>query len=159
MPRLHLQTFRGLVGLCWIWAALVTIHAASAATSAPGSSRSPYAEWPAAAHRTLNELAALAGGLVERAASAKAPASQFRIDTVYFRETLRELMLANRERPPADQLSIAFLNEMVRMAALLNAAAECQSGRHIVCPADLMDRLRRQHAKVAQGLRSVTGES
>lgn len=119
----------------------------------------PYAEWPAAAHRTLGELVALAGSLVERAASAQAAATQYRIDTVYFRETLRDLMLANKERPQSEQLSPAFLTDMVRMAAVLDAAAECQSGRYIVCPADLIESLRRQHARVTRGLRNVTGKA
>lgn len=101
----------------------------------------------------------LAGSLVERAASAKAAASQYRIDTVYFRETLRDLMLANRQRPPAEQLPAAFLTDMVRMAAVLDAAAECQSGRYIVCPADLIERLERQYARIDGGLRKLTGKS
>ncbi len=38
---------------------------------------------------------------------------------------------------------------------MLDAAAECQSGRYIVCPADLIERLRRQHARIAQGPEGV----
>jgi hypothetical protein len=41
------------------------------------------------------------------------------------------------------------------MAGLLQSAAECQTGRYIVCPPDLMVRLRRQQALVEQGLASL----
>jgi len=130
----------------------------SSAGIAAGAERSSVADWPSAAQRTLGGLATLAGELVERAASSEAAARQFRIDTVYFRETLRDLMLSSKARPPAEQLPAALLNDMVRMAALLDAAAECQSGRYIVCPADLIDRLRRQHARVLQGVGTAAGK-
>jgi hypothetical protein len=153
-----MQTFLArLAGLCWIGAVLVSAELACTANAAPQPQR--YTDWPDAAQRTLSELVTLAGSLVERAASAKAAALQYRIDTVYFRETLRDLMLANKERPQAQQLSQAFLTDMVRMAAVLDAAAECQSGRYIVCPADLIERLQRQQARIIQGLRNVTGKT
>lgn len=137
------------------------LTAMAPAVAAEGSVRpeiDPHSDWPAAAHRILGELVGLAGLLVIRAATSEAPAVQFRIDTVYFRETLRDLMLANNARAAADRIPAAFLNDMVRMAAVLDAAAECQSGRYIVCPADLMERLRRQHSRVDQGLRQLTAE-
>jgi hypothetical protein len=156
IPELNLRFLQRLVGGCWICAALACAPLTFAAQEA---SEQPYAQWPTAAHRVLGELVTLAGSLVERAASARAAASQYRIDTVYFRETLRDLMLANTGRPPAEQLPAAFLTDMVRMAAVLDAAAECQSGRYIVCPADLMERLGRQHARIDDGLRRLTGKS
>ncbi len=157
IPGSNFRTFRRLVGLCWICVALLSSQSVLAAEAAPKPQ--PYAEWPAAAHLALGELVALAGSLVQRAASAQAAATQYRIDTVYFRETLRDLMLANKERPQSEQLSPAFLTDMVRMAAVLDAAAECQSGRYIVCPADLIERLQRQHTRITQGLRNVTGKA
>lgn len=141
--------------MCVAW---LGVTAASAAKPAADIVPAPDAEWPASAARTLRELVTLAGTLVERAASASAPAMQYRIDSVYFRETLRDLVLANRQRGQAEQLPPAMLNDMVRMAALVAAAAECQTGRNIVCPADLILRLRSQHARVSEGLRAVTGK-
>lgn len=154
----RLLSLRGLVyrSIVCAFLAAVSLPAVAAGPAQPGVA--PYAEWPGAAHRTLRELVGLAGALVDRAATGDAPASQFRIDSMYFRETLRDLMLANNARASADRIPAAFLNDMVRMAAVLDAAAECQSGRYIVCPADLMERLRRQHARVAEAVRQVTGE-
>ena len=43
------------------------------------------------------------------------------------------------------------------MAALLQSAAECQTGRYIVCPPDLMTRLRRQRTLLEQGLAPLPG--
>lgn len=146
-----------LASVCWIFAALVFTQLVPTAHAA--SPQQTYADWPAAAHRSLGELVTLAGSLVERAASARAAALQYRIDTVYLREILREVMLANRTRPRAEQLPAAFLSDMVRMAAVLDAAAECQSGRYIVCPADLIERLERQHARITQGLHKLTSRN
>jgi hypothetical protein len=156
MPCARFRRFRTLLGLFGACVVLLSSHPAFAAAMEPKAK--PYASWPDAAHQSLGELVVLAGSLVERAASAKAAATQYRIDTVYFRETLRDLMLANKERPQAEQLPPAFLSDMVRMAAVLDAAAECQSGRYIVCPADLIERLHRQHARISQGLRNLTGK-
>lgn len=160
MPRkfsAQFRPFRRLIGLFWFCVVLFSYQ--SALTAEQESKSKPYPNWPDAAHQSLSELVALAGSLVERAASAQAAATQYRIDTVYFRETLRDLMLANKKRPQSEQLSPAFLTDMVRMAAVLDAAAECQSGRYIVCPADLIERLRRQHFRITQGLRNVTGKA
>jgi hypothetical protein len=41
---------------------------------------------------------------------------------------------------------------MVRMAALLNAAAECKTGRYITCPAELMQQLTTQQRRIDQML-------
>lgn len=153
----HIRSLSRLAGLGWVCAALVFTQAVPTAHAADVAKT--YADWPAAAHRTLGELVKLAGSLVERAASAQAAALQYRIDTVYFRETLRELMLADRARAQAERLPAAFLTDMVRMAAVLDAAAECQSGRYIVCPADLIERLEQQHARVTRGLQNLTGKN
>ena len=59
---------------------------------------------------------------------------------------------------PFQRLPRPLVLDMVRMAALLQSAAECQTGRYIVCPPDLMTRLRRQRTLVEQGLAPLRGE-
>lgn len=103
-------------------------------------------------------LAALASQLVDLAGSAKAHATAFRIDVAHYRESLRDLVKDSDQRPEADRLPRALVLDMVRMAALLQSAAECQTGRYIVCPPDLMTRLRRQRTLVEQGLAPLRGE-
>ena len=48
-----------------------------------------------------------------------------------------------------------LLMDLVRMAGLLQSAAECQTGRYIVCPPDLMTRLRRQQGVVEGEIASL----
>jgi hypothetical protein len=100
-------------------------------------------------------FAALSARLVELAQSAKANATSFRIDVAHYRESLRDLVKENDKRADADRLPRPLLMDLVRMAGLLQSAAECQTGRYIVCPPDLMVRLRRQQALVEQGLASL----
>ena len=69
-----------------------------------------------------------------------------------YRELLRQVMLNNRDRAESEQLPQPLLLDMVRMSALLHSAADCKTGLVIVCPTDLMQQLRSQQARVAQGL-------
>lgn len=117
---------------------------ARAAPDAKGAAVAPAAS-PAERCRAL---IALAGTLVATARSGSGAATRFRIDVAYYRETLRALMKEDAARPEAERLPRPLLLEMVRMVALLQAAAECQTGRHIVCPADLIERLERQQRAV-----------
>ena len=89
-------------------------------------------------------LVVLAANLVEQAGSGQTQATAFRIDVAYYRETLRDLVKDNDQVPDGERLSKPLLLDMVRMTALLQSAAQCQTGRYIVCPPDLMTQLRRQ---------------
>lgn len=103
----------------------------------------------------LRELNGLSADLVARAQSGKADATRFRIDATLYRESLRRVML--RESPePAPR---ALLLDMVRMAALLNAAAECKTGRYITCPAALMRQLIAQQARLDTSLSELPAGS
>jgi hypothetical protein len=102
-------------------------------------------------------LGALASRLVDLAGSSKAHATAFRIDVAHYRESLRDLVKENDARPEAERLPRPLILDLVRMAALLQSAAECQTGRYIVCPPDLMTRLRRQRTLVEQGLAPLPG--
>lgn len=100
----------------------------------------------------------LSQGLVDKAGSGATPAHNFRVETRMYRELLRQIMLADRQRPTVEQLPQDLLLEMVRMSALLHAAADCKTGRVIVCPADLMLQLKAQQARVSQALLVARGE-
>ena len=95
-------------------------------------------------------LVALSATLVERAGSGKAHASAFRIDVAYYRETLRDLVKDNDRHLEAERLPQPLLMDLVRMTALLQSAAQCQTGRYILCPPDLMTQLHRQKARLQQ---------
>lgn len=105
----------------------------------------------------VHALGTLAAQLVDLAASAKAQATAFRIDVAHYRESLRDLVREDDQRPAAERLPRPLVLDMVRMAALLQSAAECQTGRYIVCPPDLMMRLRRQRTLLEQGLAPLRG--
>ncbi len=100
----------------------------------------------------LDDLNLLSAGLVDRAGSGSAPAHQFRLEARMYRELLRQVMLDNRGRAGRERFPQPMLLDMVRMSALLHAAADCKTGRVIVCPADLMQQLRSQQARVSNGL-------
>jgi hypothetical protein len=100
-------------------------------------------------------LIALSPGLVQQAASGKAHASAFRIDVAYYRETLRDLVRDNEQRQDRERLPKPLLMDMVRMTALLQSAAQCQTGRYIVCPPDLITQLHRQQTLMEQGLAAL----
>lgn len=97
-------------------------------------------------------LIAFSTGLVQQAESSKAHASSFRIDVAYYRESLRDLVRDNEQRRAKERLPKPLLLDMVRMTALLQSAAQCQTGRYIVCPPDLMTQLHRQQTLMEQGL-------
>jgi hypothetical protein len=97
-------------------------------------------------------LVALSATLVETAQSAKGHASAFRIDVAHYRESLRDLVKDNDKLPERDRLPKPLVLDMVRMVGLLQSAAQCQTGRYIVCPPDLMSQLNRQQALMEQGL-------
>ena len=103
--------------------------------------------WPPGFQR-VEELNALSGALVEKAATGSSPAHTFRVQARMYRELLRRLMLDNRSLAPDAQLPDDLLLEMVRMSALLHSAAECKTGFVIVCPVDLMRRLEAQQGEV-----------
>ncbi len=95
-------------------------------------------------------LVGLSAALVEQAGSSQVHASAFRIDVAYYRETLRDLVKDNDLHPEEERMAKPLLMDLVRMIALLQSAAQCQTGRYIVCPPDLMSQLHRQQA-VLQG--------
>ena len=106
----------------------------------------------------LEELDLLSQGLVTKAGSGATPAHNFRVETRMYRELLRQIMLTNRQHPEAEQLPQDRLLEMVRMSALLHAAAECKTGYVIVCPPDLMLQLKAQQDRVSQSLQMTRGK-
>ncbi len=151
----------------WLLAALLgtaTVAATEAATDdAPAleASRADTASADAEQQSDLfrlEELDLLSQGLVKKAGSGAAPAQNFRVETRMYRELLRQIMLEDRKRPAVDQLPQDLLLEMVRMSALLHAAADCKTGRVIVCPADLMLQLKAQQARISQALLVARGE-
>ncbi len=105
----------------------------------------PAQEAEQVAGEQLRDLNRLSSDLVARARSGSAPATPFRIDATVYREALRQVMLL---QPPPTVAPQALLIDMVRMAALLNAAAECKTGRYITCPADLMTSLESQQGRL-----------
>lgn len=94
----------------------------------------------------LETLNLLSAGLVEKAGSGSSPAKDFRIEARLYRESLRQLMLENRGISPEDRIHESLFLEMVRMSALLHAAADCKTGKFITCPPDLMVQLTSQQA-------------
>lgn len=123
-----------------------------------------WAQAPASVDSTLppleraRALVAYADQLVDAAYGGKAYASTYRIDVAHYRETLRDLVKENDARPASERLPRGLLLDMVRMAALLQSAAQCQTGRYIVCPPDLMSKLQRQQALLDQGIAALTGK-
>lgn len=83
-----------------------------------------------------------AGRLVEAAASGRAEAPVFRREVKQSRELLREMV---RNTDPDERQRY---QDMILMVALLDAAAACHQGGHIVCPPDLMQQLRVQLARL-----------
>ncbi|MDH3980751.1 MAG: hypothetical protein OEU91_09615 [Gammaproteobacteria bacterium] len=101
----------------------------------------------------LEELNGDSARLVGEARSAQAKATPFRIDVTLYRESLRTLMLSNREiGEEKDRIPQDTLINMVRMSALLNSAAECKTGRYIVCPPELMTKLTTQQQLLSEDL-------
>lgn len=96
----------------------------------------------------VRQLDAMSGRLVGRIEAGTAKAAPFRIHVAVYREMLRELMVANPAVDSADRLPDPLLRKLVRMAALLQAAAACQTGRDIVCSLTLINQLERQQRRL-----------
>ncbi|HUT40726.1 MAG TPA: hypothetical protein VM011_05230 [Gammaproteobacteria bacterium] len=103
--------------------------------------------------KRLEDLNLLSTALVTKAGSGSAAAHKFRLEARMYRELLRQTMLGNREQPANRQVPQPLLLDMVRMSALLHSAADCKTGFIISCPADLMQQLRSQQARITQGLK------
>ena len=103
----------------------------------------------------LEELTEVSAGLVREARSTQAKATPFRIEVTLYRESLRTLMLDNREiSAEKERIPQNILVNMVRMSALLYSAAECKTGRYIVCPPELMRKLASQQQLLSKDLGS-----
>lgn len=105
----------------------------------------------------LLELNALSKSLVERARGGRADATRFRIDATLYRESLRRLMLDTHDSTSTISGGNELYLQMVRMAALLNAAAECKTGRYITCPPELMRQLTAQQKLLNESFRAHFG--
>ncbi|MEJ2645900.1 MAG: hypothetical protein P8180_13445 [Gammaproteobacteria bacterium] len=121
---------------------------ALAAAGSPPPATSPKA--PPLAH--VRQLDAMSGRLVSRIKAGTAKAAPFRVHVAVYREMLRELMLANPEVDRVDRLPNSLLMKLVRMAALLQAAAACQTGRDIICSLTLVSELDRQQQRLGAAL-------
>ncbi len=128
-----------------VWAGQNTVSATGAPSAAP--------EAPASIRERMRALNTQSGDLVQKVKSGKADASSFRIQVVLYRESLREMMVANEQAAVAQRIAQPALMEMVRMAALLQAASNCETGRYLACPADLMERLLLQQGTVTAMLK------
>ncbi len=107
----------------------------------------------------FEELNRTTARLVEDARSSQAKASDFRIAVTLYRESLRSLMLDDREnKNETARIPQNMLINMVRMSALLSSAAGCKTGRYIVCPIELMTQLSSQQRILAQDLESFRAD-
>jgi len=106
------------------------------------------------AYKEMQNLNQLSQQLVQQAQSKQATALDFRVDAAHYRERLRQLMLQNNDRPQPNQIPQTLLMDMVRMSALLHSAAECKTGRYIVCPVSLMENLQAQQKKILENISS-----
>jgi len=105
--------------------------------------------------KRLEMLNLLSDGLLEKAGSGSTLANDFRIEARLYRELLRQLMLENRAVSPAKRVPETLFLEMVRMSALLHAAADCKTGKFITCPPDLMIQLKSQQTAVSEAFADV----
>ena len=134
MPNIWLMALLGFVMLP------LSLPALAAAVTAPSKH-----------HSQLMQLNGQSRQLIAKLKRGDAEAVAFRTHVVYYRETLRSLMLAN-EKARNHKIANPLLMKMVRMAALLQSAAECHTGRYISCPANLMHELDRQQQQLDQVL-------
>ena len=104
----------------------------------------------------LRNLDDSTNGLVKNLQSNKVDAANFRIQVTLYRESLRDMMLADQKTAATEQLPRPLLMDLVRMAALLQSAANCETGRYLVCPADLMERILLQQKAVASSIEKFT---
>lgn len=131
----------------WLMAALMAATLSLNVPVVAATGNSP----PAANHTGLVKLNSLSRTLVDKIRHGSAKATPFRTNVVYYRESLRSLMLANEKRHD-HKLANDLLMQMVRMAALLQSAAACHTGRYITCPASLMHQLDQQQQQINQSL-------
>ena len=158
LPPSALRTACRRHRLAWILTTLIACSAGIVLAQESAPKPPTKATASAGAHsapQQYRSLAELSSRLVQTAASGQGGATEFRIDVAYYRETLRELMKQDAARAPEERLPKALLMDMVRMIALLQSAAQCQSGRYIVCPADLIASLERQQASVEKQMAGV----
>lgn len=144
-------TMRRALTLCWLALATLGVPPALAQTP-PSVTVDPARSVP----ERGRALVSLSGDLVKTAQSAKGHASAFRIDVTHYRESLRDLVKDNDKLPERERLPKSLVLDMVRMVGLLQSAAQCQTGRYIVCPPDLMDQLLRQQAAMERGLAAAS---
>ncbi len=123
--------------LLWIFTALVMMS--SWANAEPQASQAGILQ--------PQQLNALSQQLINKVKTGTAEATKFRITVVYYRESLRGLMLAN-EKATSHKITSELLMKMVRMSALLQSAAECQTGRYISCPVNLLHELDQQQQQL-----------
>jgi len=100
------------------------------------------------------QLNAMSKQLIDKVKTGKAKATEFRTNVVFYRESLRSLMLAN-EKATTHKIASDLLMKMVRMSALLQSAAECQTGRYISCPANLIHELDQQQQQLKLSVSST----
>ena len=93
------------------------------------------------------QLNVMSKQLIDKVKTGKAKATEFRTNVVYYRESLRSLMLAN-EKATSHKIASGLLMKMVRMSALLQSAAACQTGRYISCPVNLIHELDQQQKQL-----------
>lgn len=133
-------------GLGWILPGLIMLM------SIPANADQPVTQADTITPRQLN---ALSQQLIDKVKTGKAEATEFRINVVYYRESLRSLMLAN-EKVTSHRFTSGLLMKMVRMSALLQSAAECQTGRYISCPVNLLHQLDQQQKQLKLAVASAT---
>jgi len=100
------------------------------------------------------QLNDMSNQLIDKVKTGKARATEFRTNVVFYRESLRSLMLAN-EKATSHRIASDLLMKMVRMSALLQSAAECQTGRYISCPANLIHELDQQQQQLKLSVSST----
>lgn len=139
----------------WLAALLSGLLAWACVAPVAATAASPGADAPPVAH--VRQLNTMSGRLVSQIKAGTAEAAHFRIDVAIYREMLREMMLANPRADSANRLPNPLFMKLVRMAALLQAAAACQTGRDIVCPLTLISQLERQQQRVGAALHGLPG--
>jgi hypothetical protein len=87
------------------------------------------------------------------AARRHAAVTGFRGDIEAHRDKLRQIVRSDGEKTP--QPVVRLHRTMILVNALLHAAAECQQGGRLVCPADLMRQLDGQIAEGFSQLQAI----
>ncbi|MEJ2686565.1 MAG: hypothetical protein P8124_05020 [Gammaproteobacteria bacterium] len=136
-------------GLLWALLACLAAVPATATAASTGTKAPPLVH--------VRQLNAMSGRLVSRIRAGTAEAAHFRVHVAVYQEMLRELMVDNPQVDRSDRLPNALLMKLVRMAALLQAAAACQTGRDIVCSLTLVNELDRQQRRVGAAVDGLAG--